>query len=127
VGVEGGMTRPLPEKPIFTAEELTNAEDYPDDLGAAARTELVNLWHDLGQARRSAINGVWSVHCDHLAYRIVMLSRIVGACPWGDIDVDVLLDGLYARIHDEAGIPYPEIDWVRVREVKAYIEEGARR
>lgn len=121
------MTRPLPEKPIFTAEELANTEDHPDDLVAAVRIELAHLWYDLGQARQSAHNGVWSVQCDNLAYRIVMLSRIVGACPWGDIDVDVLLDGLYARIHDEAGIPYPEIDWVRVREVKASIEEGAKR
>lgn len=121
------MSRPLPEKPIFTAEELGNAEDHPDDLAAAARNELVHLWHDLGEARRFANNGVWSVQCDNLAYRIVALSRVVGACPWGEVDVDVLLDGLYVRLHDEAGIPYPDVDWVRVREVKAYIEEGAER
>ncbi len=102
------MTRPLPDKSICTAEELANVEDHPDDVAAAARIELVNLWSDLAHARQFASNGVWSVQCDNLAYRIVMLSRVVGACPWGDVDVDVLLDGLYVRVHDEAGIPYPE-------------------
>ncbi len=121
------MTRPLPATPIFTAEELANTEDHPGDLAEAAQIELVNLWSDLAHARQFAANGVWSMQCDNLAYRIVMLSRVVGACPWGEIDVDVLLDGLYVRIHDEAGLPYPEVDWVKVRELKTYIEEGANR
>lgn len=121
------MTRPLPDKPIFSADELANDVDHPTDLATAARIELVNLWTDLAHAREWAGNGVWSMQCDNLAYRVVMLSRVVGACPWGEVDVDVLLDGLYARIHDEAGLEYPEIDWEKVREMKAYIEEGAKR
>ena len=114
------MTHPLPTYPLV--EDYDDPDDYPTDVAAAARIELVNLWSDLDEARRRALNGIWSMQCSNVAYRIVMLSRVVGACPWGEVGVTVLLDGLYERLHQEAGVEYGPIDWERVREVAAYIE-----
>lgn len=111
------MTQPLPQGPLLGAEH--SADDFPATLTDAARAELEQLWGDLAAHRRYAHNGVWSVGCENKAYRIVALSRLVGALPWGQVDVDVLLDGLYERLHTEAGIAYPAIDWERVRAVKA--------
>lgn len=97
---------------------MTAHDDEPQTLEDAARQELAMLWSDLTNARRSALNGVWSIRCENVAYRIVMLSRFVGPTSWQDVDVDLLLDGVYAKVYDEAGIDYPPIDWDRVREVK---------
>ncbi len=119
------MTRPLPDHPL--ADVSDDPDDYPTDPVAAIRVELAHLWHDLSEARRSALNGVWSMQCDNLVYRIVMLSRVASATPWGEVGVDVLLDGLYERLHREAGIEYPPIDWDGMRRAAAYIENGARR
>ncbi len=118
------MTRPLPDR--LLADVSDDPDDYPADAAEAARVELVHLWHDLHVARQNARNGVWSMQCDNLAYRIVMLSRVAGATPWGEVGVDVLLDGLYERLHRDAGIEYPPIDWDGMRRAAAYIENGAR-
>lgn len=99
-------------------------DEPPVSLEEAARGELVCLWADLRDARRTAINGVWSIQCGNLAGRIVDLSRLVGATPWGDVDVDVLEDGLYERLHQEAGIPYGAIDWQQVKHTRDMIEQG---
>lgn len=118
------VTRPLPDGPLLGD---TADDDWPTDLADATRTELADLWSDLSTARQFAIGGVWSMQCDNLAYRIVCLSRLVGPTPWGDVGVDVLLDGLYERLHVEAGIAYPPIDWKLVRSVQAEIERSAKR
>ena len=54
----------------------------PADLSAAAAEELIALWSDLSQALRRAARQRWSVECDGLVVRIVMLSRLTGATPW---------------------------------------------
>jgi hypothetical protein len=93
-----------------------------DALTAAVREELVMLWGDLTSAVRYAANGSWSIQCDNLAERITVLSRLVGPTPWDEIDVGTLLSGVYERVHREAGIEVPPIDWERVRQV----DEGLR-
>jgi hypothetical protein len=79
--------------------------------------ELESLWDDMSQARRSAYPGCWSTQCGGLAERIVMLSRHVGATPWGNVQVELLLDGVYQRIYDEADIAYDPPDLDRAREI----------
>lgn len=114
------MTLPLPTHPLVDVHE--DPDNYPDDLAGAVRSELEHLWHDLYLARRHAHNTAWSMGCGNAAYRIVMLSRLVGPTPWGDVQVDLLLDGVYERVYQDAGIEFPPVDWARVREVKARIE-----
>ncbi len=112
--------RPLPDGPLIDTAELGNAEDYPNDLTDAAQAELEHLWRDLHHARQFFGNGVWSMQCDNLAYRIVMLSRPVGALHSDKVQVDLVLDGLYERLHREAGIEHPPIDWDGIRETANY-------
>ena len=50
-------------------------EEPPPDLPAAVAEELIALWSDLGEAMRRAGSRSWSVECDGLVVRIVMLSR----------------------------------------------------
>lgn len=114
------MTAPLPTEPLF----WDDPDDEPfESLEAAARHELVQLWSDLSTARRNAINTSWSIQCGNLAHRIVNLSRLAGATPWEEIGVSLLLDGVYERLHREAGIDYPPIDWGRVRNVAQRIAD----
>ena len=107
----------LPTGPLVTVED-----DLPDSLEEAARSELCDLWADLDEACRSAINTVWSIRCGNVAFRIVALSRFVGATSWDNVSVDLLLAGIYERVYREAGIDYDPIDWERVRETEARIE-----
>lgn len=100
------------------------AANHVGDLAGAIRAEVVMLWSDLTIAQRHAIDGNWSVQCDNLVGRIVTLSRLVGACPWGHVDVATLLSGLYGRVHDEHGIEYPPVDWPRVEAVAARYKRG---
>jgi hypothetical protein len=96
-----------------------------DALAAALAEELVQLWGDLTAAVRYALTGSWSIQCENLAERIVALSRLVGPTGWEHIDVKLLLDGVYEKVHREAGIEVPPVDWDRVRAVDSYITRGA--
>jgi hypothetical protein len=101
-------------------------DDRTATLEDAARIELVQLWSDLEDARRTAINTTWSIRCENVAYRIVELSRHVGATPWEQISVRLLRDGVYERVLRDAGITYPPIDWDRVALTEARIAERLR-
>jgi hypothetical protein len=85
------------------------AEEYatPD---TALRWLLQLAWSDLGSARREAANGRWSIRCDDQVSRIVGLTSLVGPLPWGYVGVDLILDGVYERIHAAAGYPTPLTD-----------------
>lgn len=93
-------------------------------LAGAVRAELRSLWGDLEEALHLTTGTTWSIKCDNLAERIAVLSRFVGPLPWGDVGVDLLLDGVYERVHRSAGIDHPPIDFDRVREVKARTYRG---
>lgn len=96
-------------------------QDAPADLTEAARYELRCLWGDLDQARRYAINGVWSMQCDGLVARIVTLSRLAGPTNWGDIQVNLLQDGTYQGILQAAGISFDPPDMAEVARVAEQI------
>lgn len=86
---------------------------------AALRSLLRRTWGDLQAARGRANRGVWSMECDWLVQRIIGMTRLVGPVPWEEIQVDLLLDGIYERVHEAAGTPTPltEDDRARAREV----------
>ena len=101
---------------------MTTSEDEFDaqTLDDAVRWELDLLWNDLHDARRSAANGEWSIRCDGLVARIRMFTRLVGPTPWEKIQISLLEDGTYQRIHAEMGVT-AEVDMVRVAELRRYI------
>lgn len=107
---------------------MSEQEDEFDarTLDDAARWELELLWGDLHDARRSAANGAWSIRCDGLAARIKMFTRLVGPTPWEKIQIPLLEDGIYQRIHAEVGVPV-EVDMTRVAETRQYINERMAR
>jgi len=102
-------------------------DNYPATLDEAASIEQEQLWADLDNAVTSARNGVWSMQCDNLQWRIIHLARLVGPTPWEQIQVTLLRSGVYGRILDEAGIPYLPIDWDAVAETEAAIAGGLNR
>jgi hypothetical protein len=114
------MTR-LPDRLVDQDEE------YADTLYGAAREELIWLWSDLADARRTAIRGCWSIECASLTVRIVALSRHVGALEWDHVDFDLLRSGVYLRIHQEAGLVPPPIDWAAVDRHEQYLADRAHR
>ena len=88
-------------------------ERPPTDLSEAVAEELIALWSDLGEAMRRAGGGrSWSVECDGLVVRIVMLSRLTAATPWEWIPASLLISGTYQGILQSAGITFaaPSLD-----------------
>lgn len=94
-------------------------EEYatPD---SALRWLLALAWDDLQKVRHDALNGRWSMECDNQVGRIIGLTRLVGPLSWDNINVDLILDGIYERIHEAIGTPTPLSDHDRrqARDVK---------
>jgi len=78
----------------------------PKDLPAAVDEELIALWSDLSQARGRAARQRWSVECDGLVVRIVMLTRLTKATPWQHVPASLLADGSYQGILRSAGVAF---------------------
>ena len=81
-------------------------EQPPANLPAAVAEELIALWSDLGEAMRRAGDRSWSVECDGLVVRIVMLSRLTAATSWQWIPAPLLASGVYEGILQSAGIAF---------------------
>jgi hypothetical protein len=73
----------------------------PADLPAAVAEELIALWSDLDGALRRA-GQRWSVECDGLVVRIVMLSRLTMPTPWQQVPASLLAAGIYQGIMGSA-------------------------
>jgi hypothetical protein len=101
-----------------------DAKEYetPD---AAMRWLLGLAWGDLAEACGMALNGRWSLRCDYAVHRIIVLTLLIGPQSWESVSVDLILNGVYERVHEKAGCPtpIPEDDRRRAREV----QEGAWR
>lgn len=97
----------------------TALDDPPTDLAEALRGELASLWYSLHAARLHAMNGSWSMECEGLTHRIVNLSRLVGATPWGKIPIPMLADETYQGILTAAEIEFEPVDMDEVRKLKA--------
>jgi hypothetical protein len=94
-------------------------EQPPADLSAAVAEELIALWSDLGQAIQRAADRAWSVECDGLVVRIVMLSRLTEATPWPWIPASLLDSGAYQGILESAGIAFTPPGPVEVHDATA--------
>ena len=88
----------------WAAAVAAAGEQPPADLPSAAAEELIALWSDLGEAIRRAVGRSWSVECDGLVVRIVMLSRLTTATPWQWIPAPLLASGVYRGVLESAGI-----------------------
>lgn len=95
-----------------------------EQLKQAVREELADLWGDLHRAQSYSINGRWSIACDNLEERIKNLTPLVGATPWDEIQIRLLENGVYQRIHADLGIAV-QPDMVRVAQVRERINAGA--
>jgi hypothetical protein len=96
-----------------------------ETLRTALREELSCLWTDLQTARRDAIRGGWSMHCDWIVERIKTITPLVGPTLWEQLDIQLIEDGVYQRIHAEIGVDAP-YDEAGVREHRAYLNASAR-
>lgn len=111
--------RTLPEYVDEAIAELAEAPEEYASPDAALRHLLDLAWGDLQRARHHALNGVWSMECDSAVHRIAGLTRLVGPISWRAVQVDLILDGIYERIHAAIGTPTPltDADRTRAREV----------
>jgi hypothetical protein len=90
----------------------------PGDLWEACVDETRDLWSDLSTARREAYDQKlrWSMHCDWITTRIVILSRLAGVTDWEQVPTDLVLDGTYAGILATAALdPGPQPDPAQLR------------
>lgn len=97
-----------------------------ETLRTAVQEELAALWSDLNIAQRNAINGQWSIQCGHLEHRIKQLTPLVEPTPWEEIQIPLLENGVYQRIHADMGITV-DVDMDRVAGVRASINARASR
>lgn len=88
----------------WAAAVAVAGEEPPADLPAVVAEELIALWSDLNQALGRAGVRRWSVECDGLVVRIVMLSRLTSATPWQHVPVSLLTEGIYQGILRSAGV-----------------------
>jgi hypothetical protein len=95
-----------------------------ETLRTALVEELSCLWTDLQTGRRDALKGDWSMHCDWIEGRIKMITPLVGPTPWEQLDIQLIEDGVYQRIHQEIGVDAP-YDEEGVREHRAYLNASA--
>jgi hypothetical protein len=98
-------SNPRPDRPRPWLRAVSAAAEAPPaDLLAAVAEELVALWSDLASAIHRAPGGCWSVECDALVVRIVMLSRLAGPTSWEWIPGELLTTGIYQGVLDAAGL-----------------------
>lgn len=110
-GPLAGYLRPCPGAP---------GPQHPGERRDILREELEHLWSDLDQSikrRRDfvAMGGrgdaeTWSVETEGLVERIGVISRAVGPISPGDVQVPLLLDGTFDRVHRATGLEPPEFD-----------------
>jgi hypothetical protein len=111
------------ERTVIESVDEAVAQTSEDDEFAtpdSALRWLLNLaWSDLQKARGQALDGRWSMECDSQVSRIVGLTKLVGPLSWENVSVDLILDGVYERIHAAIGTPTPLSveDRERVRQV----------
>lgn len=74
----------------------------------ALTQEREMLWDDLNRARQFAINGVWSIQCATLCWRIANITKVLGhPIPPESVQVSLLLNGWYTELHEAIGIEAP--------------------
>lgn len=131
--IEAEYVELTPEDVAFRYRERTLRESVDEAIAAsdideyvtpesALRWLLTLAWSDLQTARHTAINGRWSIACDSHVNRIIGLTSLVGPISWEEIQVDLILDGIYEQIHGAIGTPTPltndehlQAQWIKDR------------
>lgn len=54
-------------------------------LTECLQQEQIALWTDLPEAVRRALNGHWSMECDWIVERIILIARLVGISAADDL------------------------------------------
>jgi hypothetical protein len=99
-------------------------EKPPAELPAAVAEELIALWSDLGEAMRRAGSQSWSVECDGLVVRIVMLSRLTAATSWQWIPVPLLASGVYQGILQSADVAFTAPGIAEIQDLSVVARPG---
>jgi hypothetical protein len=102
-------TRPVSEY-VDAAVSAAAEDDEFATPDSALRWLLELAWDDLRRAQERALGGRWSMKCDGQVSRIVGLTRLVGPLSWRHVSVDLILSGVYERIHESMGNPTPLTD-----------------
>ena len=87
-------------------------EPRREELAAALRTELVNLWADFEHASRESLTpgAGWSMGQEWFLERIKALSDLVGPASWRDISIPFLLSETYRAACERVGYPVSATD-----------------
>jgi hypothetical protein len=91
---------------LWAAAIAAAGEQPAANLSAAVAEELIALWSDLGEAMRRTGSRSWSVECDGLVVRIVMLSRLTAATSWEWVPMALVASGVYQGILESADIAF---------------------
>lgn len=102
------------------------AEEPSADALTLLREELAYLWGDLDQAIHYALNGQWSMACNWVTERILIITRCVGVTPWEKVPTTLLFSGVYQGIMAAAGYSVPEIDLEALRGLVEQTNGGHR-
>jgi len=98
------------------------------DLAEWVAEEQATLWHDLDDALRGAINGVWSIEAGGIAGRIISAARLVGPTPTDSLPYRFVAGGVYEAILAAGGIAAPMPDAAEFDRLDAMMEKhGATR
>lgn len=85
------------------------------------REEQANLWYDLQNNIRAAVNGAWSMGAANSALRIIEAARLVGPTPWGDVPTSLVAGHVYETVLRAGGFD-PEVpdeaEWQRIDELQ---------
>ena len=119
-----GMPQKMPPMTLNQCLTKADAED-PTKLAPQGRGQAPSNCK-VSDLKTDGNKVPWSMQCEGLAVRIVLLAEHVGAVPWDYIQIPLLRSGVYQRVLDRAGLTYPPIDWQRVELAEARIQIGAQ-
>ncbi|MFI6290101.1 hypothetical protein ACIBEJ_00865 [Nonomuraea sp. NPDC050790] len=104
---------------------MTGTRGAQRRLLAELRQELVELWHDLAEAHLHSRSKPpeLSRECRQLIRRIKTITSVAGAVAPGQIDMRLLLTGLYQRIHAELGVNV-EVPEGLIQHARDYVAGG---
>lgn len=91
-----------------------------DNLIAWVLEEQADLWNELLDATKLALNGGWSIRCGHVARRIVEAARLVGPTAYGRVPWALVAGGVYAAVLTAAEVPHElphDDEWRRLDEL----------
>lgn len=82
------------------------------------REEQADLWDELHDAIRCAVDGVWSMRASNVARRIIGAARLVGPTAHGGVPWPLLAGGVYEAVLNAGATPVIDLpdaqEWRRL-------------